>query len=228
MTTAKEKIKELELEVLRGLEPYGFKKKSHNTFERKLGECVQFVGLPEDKIRGIDEYEVMPNYGFEYAVYKKCEAYIQGRKYKKGWRTGSECLFNVIEDGEYIFRVNGSTDVNQMADWIIYNLLRYAVPLWDACETLDKFKMALGDTANNIQWNNIISEGEGWAKLIMSLIYVDDNVDDIIHEYRERFERTACVVFSECIPRIEKVKEAFKNGKGLEFLENETKANNRK
>ncbi len=220
MKTAKESVTELELMVLDRLSKDGFKKKKKNQFIRLVDECVQDITLLEYKTRSKDEVNIMANYSFTYDNIEKCISYIQGKKYDKVWSTGTSTLCNVFNEKEYInFYINGDTDVEPLADVIIKSIKKFAYSFWEKCNTYDKFRTELFDKNTEVRWNMVLCNNEAWNKIALSLIYNDGCVDKIIGYYKDKLEDTACVVFSECVPRIERLREAFEHGTGFKLLE---------
>ena len=65
----------------------------------------------------------------------------------------------------------------------------------------------------------ILLNKKAWNMLALSIIYKDGLVEDIVNSDYELLKNTAEVDIEECVLRIERLKEAFENGKGPEFLE---------
>lgn len=111
-------------------------------------------------------------------------------------------------------------------DDIEKSLLEYAFPFLELCDSLDKFKNALFDKDTTINWNMVLLNKKAWNMLALSIVYADGLVEDIVESNYEMLKNTAEVDFEECILRIKRLKEAFENGKGLEFLEMQCKNEN--
>ncbi len=183
MESLEEKYKEF-LELLgEYVHKYNFKNKRKGYYQRKIGECIQYIQITSTKTRQKDEIHIMPIVGFEYVKLDKVIAFLKNRHYEKGFGTGSLTFSCLRDDNKtYAFYIDGNTDIFPIVSVIVDNIEKYALDYLDSCSTLKKYENMLLTEKEKMTYSAVMKYE--WNLLAVSLVLQRNNYNRIMEDYK--------------------------------------------
>lgn len=184
----KDKLLELEHILGEGLREFDFYKKRKYRFEYKIEKGIQHILFSPTKTRGKEEVYITIHVGFSYPDLNRIIAFIRNEQYRKELPTGSHNLYYLINPREpYEFYIDRNTVVTPIAEDIVFNIERYAIPFLDKCNTLEKYEQMLLE-GDDVVRRSTVKRPE-WNLLALSLLLERNNIDYLIEEYYDDFAK---------------------------------------
>ncbi|MCM1127894.1 MAG: hypothetical protein NC429_15665 [Lachnospiraceae bacterium] len=202
----KEKLIELIDLLNEGLKRYGFLKKRKYTYQRKIEGGLQQITFSLTKIRGKEETLMDVYTGFNYPELNKVICFLGDEEYKKTMFTAFINVGFLINPREpYKFYITQFTDVVPIAENILTNIEKVALPFLETCNTLEKYESMLLGRNEAVRRSSV--RIWAWDLLALSLLLNRQNSDELIEEYRSEFEKN---VYARNINLPETAKEQIK------------------
>lgn len=189
MPDVMEKVSNLEQMMLERLAEHGFKRKRQNVFSRKESDCKQHVSMLVTKTRGEDMAHVTLSVGFTYEAVNKTIYTLQNKKYDSRWASASVNIGTLMNKEPYGIYITEKTEMSDVADKFAGDIEKYALNLWESCNSLSKYHRLLHEKDELVRNCTYALNRPEWNLLALSVLAKQADYEAILDEYQDDFNK---------------------------------------
>ena len=191
MADIKDVFKEFEDCFATYVEKIGFKKTRKKHFTKKVGQCIQFINICDNKIRGQQAIEIRITVGVSYVEINKKVAELRMKKYESVWPTGSLVLGELSVPPENLKSfLTPECNVQEICEELFEKIAANAPRFWNKTDSMEKMLAALlGDDKEVCSCTHGLGKPSWTSLAIVCLMDDPSKITEVLKKYEDFFSK---------------------------------------